>query len=106
MTPCSRISLGNLIVVLIVQELKEVDYFHLLFRQTLIAIVLAGPVGELLDTYDRDRRVLPPPVRMWQFGWTKSAEVLNGRIAMVSHLWTLYLVRAHRANLRAAALQR
>lgn len=51
----------------------------------LIKTCFVGPVGELLDTYDRDRRVLPPPVRMWQFGWTKSAEVLNGRIAMVSH---------------------
>lgn len=44
---------------------------------------LAGSVEELLDTYDRDRRVLPPPVQVWEWGWTKSAEVLNGRIAMV-----------------------
>lgn len=53
-----------------------------------------GPVGELLDTYDRDRRVLTPPVRMWQFGWTKSAEVLNGRIAMLAVLVMLVLEAA------------
>jgi len=40
----------------------------------------AGRVDELLQAYDRERRVLPPPVRMWQWGWTKSAETWNGRI--------------------------
>ncbi len=39
-----------------------------------------GRVDELLQAYDRERRVLPPPVRMWQWGWTKSAETWNGRI--------------------------
>ena len=31
--------------------------------------------------YDRAKRVLPAPVEVWQWGWTKSAEVWNGRIA-------------------------
>ena len=38
----------------------------------------------LLDTYDRERKVLPPPVLMWKWGWTKSAEMWNGRIAMLA----------------------
>lgn len=65
---------------------------HAVIRGLYIAVGYAGPVGELLDTYDRDRRVLPPPVKIWQFGWTKSAEVLNGRIAMVKPCLLLYLV--------------
>ena len=40
----------------------------------------AGRVDELLQAYDRERRVLPPPVSVWQWGWTKSAETWNGRI--------------------------
>lgn len=46
----------------------------------------AGRVEEILQTYDRERRVLPAPVRMWQWGWTKSAETWNGRIASASSL--------------------
>ena len=42
---------------------------------------VAGRVEDILQTYDRERRVLPPPVRMWEWGWTKSAETWNGRIA-------------------------
>ncbi len=42
---------------------------------------LPGRVEDILQTYDRERRVLPAPVRMWQWGWTKSAETWNGRIA-------------------------
>ena len=38
--------------------------------------------------YDRAKRVLPPPIEMWQWGWTKSAEVWNGRIA--SKCWYCY----------------
>ena len=44
----------------------------------------AGDVEALLETYDRDRRVLPPPVLIWKWGWTKSAETWNGRIAMLA----------------------
>ncbi len=32
----------------------------------------------LLEAYDRDRRVLPSPVEIWQWGWTRSAETWNG----------------------------
>jgi ferrochelatase len=51
----------------------------------------AGEVDALLETYDRDRKVLPPPVLVWQWGWTKSAETWNGRIAMLSIIIILLL---------------
>lgn len=44
----------------------------------------AGEVESLLDTYDRERKVLPAPVMMWKWGWTRSAETWNGRIAMLA----------------------
>ncbi len=34
----------------------------------------AGGVEALLEAYDRDRRVLPAPAMLWEWGWTKSAE--------------------------------
>ena len=46
---------------------------------------------ELLDIYDRAKRVLPAPVEMWQWGWTKSAETWNGRIAMLAVLVLILL---------------
>ena len=46
---------------------------------------------ELLDIYDRAKRVLPGPVAAWQWGWTKSAETWNGRIAMLAVLVLLLL---------------
>ena len=45
----------------------------------------------LIQTYDRERRTLPSPVEMWEWGWTKSAETWNGRIAMVAILTLLML---------------
>ena len=33
-----------------------------------------------------DRKPLPAPVAMWQWGWTRSAETWNGRIAMLAIL--------------------
>eukprot|EP00890_Picochlorum_soloecismus_P002560 jgi/Picsp_1/3304/NSC_06143-R1_ferrochelatase ii len=48
------------------------------------SLVPLGEVDALLETYDRERKVLPPPVWMWRWGWTKSAEMWNGRIAMLS----------------------
>lgn len=45
----------------------------------------------LLETYDRDRKVLPPPMLMWRWGWTKSAETWNGRIAMLALVLILLL---------------
>lgn len=52
---------------------------------------VAGDVQSLLETYDRDRRVLPPPVVPWKWGWTKSAETWNGRIAMIAIVVILLL---------------
>ena len=52
----------------------------------------AGRVEDILQTYDRERRVLPPPVRLWEWGWPKSAETWNGRIASApppTVLWPL-----------------
>ena len=45
----------------------------------------------LLETYDRERRVLPLPVFPWKWGWTKSAETWNGRIAMLAMAIVLIL---------------
>ncbi|KAG1676737.1 hypothetical protein FOA52_005026 [Chlamydomonas sp. UWO 241] len=47
------------------------------------------PVGELealLQAYDRERLSVPSPVAPWEFGWTKSAEIWNGRLAMIGIL--------------------
>ncbi|GJP34995.1 hypothetical protein CLOM_g19465 [Closterium sp. NIES-68] len=55
------------------------------------ALVPLGSVEELLATYDIERRELPAPVAMWEWGWTKSAETWNGRAAMVAVLGLLLL---------------
>ncbi|OVA10203.1 Ferrochelatase [Macleaya cordata] len=52
-------------------------------RQSLVPL---GSVEELLAAYDSQRRELPPPVTMWEWGWTKSAETWNGRAAMLAVL--------------------
>uniref|UniRef100_A0A0C9QL38 Ferrochelatase n=1 Tax=Wollemia nobilis TaxID=56998 RepID=A0A0C9QL38_9CONI len=57
-------------------------------RQSLVPL---GSVEELLATYDSQRRELPPPVTVWEWGWTKSAETWNGRAAMLAVLVLLYL---------------
>ena len=49
------------------------------------ALVPMGSVNELLDTYDGERRILPlPEMRKWEWGWTRSAELWNGRLAMLA----------------------
>uniref|UniRef100_A0A7S3QM29 Ferrochelatase n=1 Tax=Dunaliella tertiolecta TaxID=3047 RepID=A0A7S3QM29_DUNTE len=48
------------------------------------ALVPQGELEALLQAYDRERRALPSPVVVWQWGWTKSAETWNGRLAMVA----------------------
>jgi ferrochelatase len=48
-------------------------------------------VDALLETYDRERKALPPPVLVWRWGWTKSAETWNGRIAMLALVLILLL---------------
>ncbi|KAK4490621.1 hypothetical protein RD792_001309 [Penstemon davidsonii] len=50
-------------------------------RQSLVPL---GSVEELLAAYDSQRRELPPPVVVWEWGWTKSAETWNGRAAMLA----------------------
>ncbi|PPS05563.1 hypothetical protein GOBAR_AA15082 [Gossypium barbadense] len=57
-------------------------------RQSLVPL---GSVEELLATYDSQRRELPPPVTVWEWGWTKSAETWNGRAAMLAVLMLLLL---------------
>jgi ferrochelatase len=48
------------------------------------ASVPIGDLEALLGAYDRERRALPAPVGPWEWGFTKSAETWNGRIAMVA----------------------
>eukprot|EP00775_Hariotina_reticulata_P003345 gene3345-3621_t len=55
------------------------------------ALVPMGDLDTLLSAYDRDRRTLPAPVEPWSWGWTKSAETWNGRIAMVAIIVILLL---------------
>ena len=64
------------------------------------AALRAGRVDELLQAYDRERRVLPPPVSVWQWGWTKSAETWNGRIGAPCMQWpcSACLVHAGRCS--------
>ena len=50
---------------------------------TMDSIVPIGEVNALLETYDKERKVLPSPV-FWEPGWTRNAEMWNGRIAMVA----------------------
>ncbi|XP_073004114.1 ferrochelatase-2, chloroplastic [Typha latifolia] len=57
-------------------------------RQSLVPL---GSVEELLAAYDSKRGELPPPVIVWQWGWTKSAETWNGRAAMLAVLALLVL---------------
>ncbi|KAL2926232.1 Ferrochelatase-2 chloroplastic [Bienertia sinuspersici] len=57
-------------------------------RQSLVPL---GSVEELLAAYDSQRRELPPPVTMWEWGWTKSAETWNGRAAMLAVVALLVL---------------
>jgi protoporphyrin/coproporphyrin ferrochelatase len=45
----------------------------------------------LLGAYDRERRTLPAPVGPWEWGFTKSAETWNGRLAMVAIIVILLL---------------
>ncbi|GMP46503.1 hypothetical protein CsSME_00014627 [Camellia sinensis var. sinensis] len=52
-------------------------------RQSLVPL---GSIEELLAGCDSQRRELPPPVTVWEWGWTKSAETWNGRSAMLAVL--------------------
>jgi hypothetical protein len=50
-------------------------------REPTTSLVPSGSVEELLEVYDRERMELPPPVSVWEWGFTKSAETWNGRLA-------------------------
>ena len=58
---------------------------------SLQSLVPLGSVEELLAVYDSKRDMLPPPVIVWEWGWTKSAETWNGRAAMLAVLALLVL---------------
>ncbi|RLM78535.1 ferrochelatase-2 [Panicum miliaceum] len=57
----------------------------------ILSLVPLGSVEELLAAYDSKRDELPPPVIVWEWGWTKSAETWNGRAAMLAVLVLLVL---------------
>jgi hypothetical protein len=50
-------------------------------RSESTSLVPSGSVEQLLEVYDRERMELPPPVSVWEWGFTKSAETWNGRFA-------------------------
>jgi ferrochelatase len=54
-------------------------------------LVPLGSVEDLLATYDGERLRLPPPIVVWRWGFTRSAEVWNGRLAMLAILTLLAL---------------
>ncbi|KAF1867689.1 hypothetical protein Lal_00050122 [Lupinus albus] len=56
-------------------------------RQSLVPL---GSVEELLAAYDSQRKELPPPIMVWEWGWTKSAETWNGRAAMLAVLLLVF----------------
>lgn len=59
----------------------------------------------LLQTYDRDRKALPAPTQPWRWGWTKSAETWNGRLAMLALVLILLLEGATGQGVVARLLQ-
>lgn len=69
--------------------LEALPYVGRLVRATPGSLVPQGDVEMLLEAYDRERRALPSPVTVWQWGWTKSSETWNGRLAMLSIIFIL-----------------
>lgn len=55
------------------------------------SLVPIGEVDTLLDVFDRDRPTLPSPTGFWEWGFTTSAEIWNGRLAMIAVLVILML---------------
>lgn len=47
-------------------------------------LVPSGSVEELLNAFDAERLMLPSTESLWEWGFTRSAEVWNGRIAMIA----------------------
>lgn len=78
----SLVSLFSLYLFLLFVRLPRSE--RCLWFVLLQSLVPLGSVEELLAAYDSQRRELPPPVVVWQWGWTKSAETWNGRAAMLA----------------------
>lgn len=56
------------------------------------SLVPAGEVETLLEAFDREKVSLPSPAPLfWEWGWTTSAEIWNGRLAMVAFFLILVL---------------
>ncbi|XP_020531382.1 ferrochelatase-2, chloroplastic isoform X2 [Amborella trichopoda] len=71
--------------------IESLPYVGAMAVSNIESLVPLGSVEELLATYDSQRRELPPPVTVWEWGWTKSAETWNGRAAMLAVLVLLVL---------------
>jgi len=68
-------------------------------------LVPLGSVDELLAAYDDgDRLRLPPPIEVWRLGWTRQAEVTNGRLAMLA-VAGLIALEAHSGGSLLRSLQ-
>ncbi|KAG1667519.1 hypothetical protein FOA52_013709 [Chlamydomonas sp. UWO 241] len=70
---------------------EALPYVGQLAGGSIDALVPGGELGALLDTFDKQRMAVPSPVPMWEWGWTDSAEILNGRLAMVAILFVFTL---------------
>lgn len=78
----------------VIEALPYVGRFGGHSSSTLASSDASVPIGDLealLGAYDRERRALPAPVGPWEWGFTKSAETWNGRIAMVAIIVILLL---------------
>ena len=64
--------------------LESLPYTDVLSGEAAQGLVPPGSVNDLLDTYDAERLPLPAPEGGLSWGWTKGAETLNGRIAMLT----------------------
>ena len=55
-------------------------------------LVPMSDIDSLLQTYDSDNLPLPnPESSAWEWGWTKNAELWNGRLAMAGWLMLLFV---------------
>merc|ERR1712031_96492 len=62
----------------VLEALPYVGSFAAMPANEARALVPPGSVEDLLAAYDRERDALPPPVTVWEWGWTRSSETING----------------------------